>query len=123
MPAIMEVVRAAAGETGRPRLAVRRYRETSRVAMIELTEREEPRHAHRLAGRVMLGLEALGVYTRESRDWHPHVTVARFRAAPGLSPALPDLGEVSPSEVALYHSVLRPTGAQYAILESVALGG
>jgi hypothetical protein len=25
--------------------------------------------------------------------------------------------------VALYHSVLRPSGAQYEILESVALGG
>jgi hypothetical protein len=49
--------------------------------------------------------------------------VARFRAQPRLAPAVPDLGAISPSELALYHSVLRPTGAQYAILESVALGG
>jgi hypothetical protein len=29
----------------------------------------------------------------------------------------------SPSEAALYHSVLRPDGAQYEVLEAVALGG
>jgi hypothetical protein len=49
--------------------------------------------------------------------------VLRFRERPRLRPALPDLGAVGPSEVALYHSVLRPTGAQYEIRESVALGG
>jgi len=30
---------------------------------------------------------------------------------------------VRPSDAALYHSVLRPTGAQYEVLERVALGG
>ena len=40
-----------------------------------------------------------------------------------LSPQLPDLGAVNPSEAALYHSLLRPTGAQYEVLESVSLGG
>jgi hypothetical protein len=49
--------------------------------------------------------------------------VARFRERPRLTPAVPDLGSFSPSEVALYHSVLRPAGAQYEILVSVALGG
>jgi 2'-5' RNA ligase len=72
---------------------------------------------------VFAGLEELGVYERERRKWLPHVTVLRFRRPPKLSPPLPDLGRVSPSEVALYHSVLRPGGAQYEILESVALGG
>ena len=80
--------------------------------------------AARLAGNVFAGLEKLGVYERERRAWLPHVTVLRFRARPPrLGPELPDLGPVSPSEVALYHSVLRPSGAQYEILESVALGG
>src|SRR5215211_4532760 len=57
------------------------------------------------------------------RAWLPHVTVLRFRERPRLRPELPDLGEVSPSEAAVYSSVLRPTGAQYEILESVPLGG
>ena len=69
------------------------------------------------------GLERLGVYERERRRWLPHVTVLRFRRAPRARPPVPDLGRVSPSEVALYHSVLRPTGAQYEILQSVPLGG
>ena len=65
----------------------------------------------------------LGVYERERKRWLPHVTVLRFRRPPRLTPPLPDLGRVSPSEVALYHSVLRPTGAQYEILESFHLLG
>jgi hypothetical protein len=36
---------------------------------------------------------------------------------------VPDLGAFSPSDAAVYHSLLRPSGAQYEILETVALGG
>ena len=122
LDAIEPVVREAAKAAGRPLLQVARYRETARVGMLVLRE-DEPRHAHCLAGGVMRRLQELGIYEREKRDWSPHVTVARFRAQPRLSPAAPDLGAISPSELALYHSVLRPTGAQYTILESVALGG
>jgi RNA 2',3'-cyclic 3'-phosphodiesterase len=119
---IASVVHKAAAEGRRPLLRVARYRETQRVGMLVLRE-DEPRHAHRLAGNVMRELHELGVYEPEKRDWSPHVTVARFREQPRLALAVPELGEISPSEVALYHSVLRPTGAQYAVLESVALGG
>jgi 2'-5' RNA ligase len=63
------------------------------------------------------------VYRREGRPWLPHVTVVRFRTAPRLRPGPPDLGEVSPSGVALYTSFLRRSGAQYDVLESVPLGG
>ena len=82
---------------------------------------DEAGRAARLAGAVEEGLERLGIYERERREWLPHVTVLRFRGPPRLAPPLPELGRVSPSEVALYHSVLRPTGAQYEIVESVAL--
>jgi 2'-5' RNA ligase len=68
-------------------------------------------------------LERLGVYERERRPWLPHVTVLRFRRPPRLRPPLPDLGEFSPSGAAVYHSVLRPGGAQYEVLEFVDLGG
>jgi 2'-5' RNA ligase len=70
-------------------------------------------------------LEALGVYRRENRPWLPHVTVVRFRERPRLRPAL-DSGLVepfAPSEAAVYLSRLRPSGAQYEVLDSVALGG
>jgi 2'-5' RNA ligase len=102
-------------------LSVSRYRETRSVAMLVLDDLEA--RATRLAEDVHGRLERLGVYERERRAWLPHLTVARFRRPPRLKPALPDLGEVSPSEAAVYLSRLRPGGAQYEILESVALGG
>jgi len=78
--------------------------------------------ANELGGDLMLRLERLGVYERERRGWMPHVTVARFRALPRLSPELPDVAPFSPSGVALYSSVLRPTGSRYEVLESCSLG-
>ena len=84
---------------------------------------DEQQRATRLAGDLHGRLEELGVYERENRPWLPHLTVLRFRRPPRLRPSLPDLGAVSPSEAALYHSVLRRGGAQYEILESVRLGG
>jgi 2'-5' RNA ligase len=84
---------------------------------------DEAGHATRLAGDLATRLERLGVYEPEKRPWLPHVTVLRFRRPPRLRPDPPDLGPVSPSEVALYHSVLRRAGAQYEIRESVPLGG
>jgi 2'-5' RNA ligase len=109
-------------DTRRPVLAPSSYRETRSVGMVVFED--EAYRAAKLAEDVFTGLEQLGVYEREKREWLPHVTVLRFRGRPPrLSPALPELGAVSPSEVALYHSVLRPSGAQYEIVESVALGG
>ena len=84
---------------------------------------DEDGRAAELAGRLFERLEGLGVYERERREWLPHVTVLRFRERPRLELVPPALGPVSPSEVALYHSVLRRDGAQYEIVESVALGG
>jgi RNA 2',3'-cyclic 3'-phosphodiesterase len=118
---ILEVLREAAAGAVRPVLRPARYRETRSVGMIVFDD--EDGRAGEIAVRVWEGLERLRVYEREKRDWLPHVTVVRFRTQPRLTPALPELGPVSPSEAALYHSVLRPSGAQYEILESVALGG
>jgi 2'-5' RNA ligase len=118
---VLRVLREAATAAARPVLAVSRYRETRSVGMVVFED--EGGRAAALAGVVGEGLERLGVYEREARRWLPHVTVLRFRRAPRARPLLPELGEVSPSEVALYHSVLRPTGAQYEILQSVPLGG
>jgi 2'-5' RNA ligase len=121
VPAIVAEMRRAAQEAHTPLLRASRYRETRSVGML-VFEDEEGR-ATRLAERLAEHLELLGVYERERRPWLPHVTVLRFRRRPRLRPDPPDLGPVSPSEVALYTSVLRRTGAQYEIRESVALGG
>jgi RNA 2',3'-cyclic 3'-phosphodiesterase len=118
---ILAVLHESADGAGRPLLTPLRYRETRSVGMVVFAD--EDSRAAALAVHVWEGLERLGVYERERRTWLPHVTVLRFRRPPRLSPELPELGPVSPSETALYHSVLRPGGAQYEIVESVALGG
>ena len=84
---------------------------------------DEGGRATALAANLHERLERLGVYRREQRPWLAHVTVLRFRERPRLHPPLPDLGDVAPSEAAVYLSRLRATGAQYDVLESVALGG
>ena len=121
LAAVARELGAAAGSARPPVLTVAGYRETRSVGMLVLDDRGG--HATALAEDVHARLERLGVYRRERRAWLPHLTVLRFRERPRLRPPLPDLGEISPSEAAVYHSVLRPTGAQYEILESVALGG
>jgi RNA 2',3'-cyclic 3'-phosphodiesterase len=118
---IAESLREAAARATRPALAIRRYRETRSVGMLVFGD--EDGRAAAFAGDLHGRLEELGVYEREKRPWLPHATVVRFKRAPRLRPPLPDLGEVSPSEAAVYHSLLRRGGAQYEALETVRLGG
>ncbi len=119
---IAAAVREAASSADGPLvLAAIRYRETRSVGMLVLDDEEG--RAGALALDLHERLERLGVYEPEARPWLPHVTVLRFRRPPRLRPAPPDLGRFSPSGAALYDSVLRSGGAQYEILESVALGG
>ncbi len=119
--AVCGALRDAAESAARPRLRVARYRETRSVGMLALDD--EGGRATALAADLAGRLEALGVYRRESRRWLAHVTVVRFRAQPRLTAPPPDLGEIESVRVALYRSVLRSDGAQYAVMESVALGG
>jgi RNA 2',3'-cyclic 3'-phosphodiesterase len=118
---VARALRAAAEDAACPVFRAVRYRETRSVGMLVLDD--EDGRATGLADRLHERLEALGIYRREQRPWLPHVTVLRFRERPRLRPAVPDLGAFSPSDAAVYHSALRPDGAQYTILESVALGG
>jgi 2'-5' RNA ligase len=111
----------AAGAARRPTLVERAYRETRSVGMLVFDDVGGAATA--LAADVHERLERLEVYRREARPWLPHLTVLRFRERPGLRPPLPGLGEVSPSEAAVYLSRLRPSGAQYQVLHPVALGG
>jgi RNA 2',3'-cyclic 3'-phosphodiesterase len=121
LEAIAGALREAARDAGEIRFSVRRYRETRSVAM--LVFEDETGEGGRLAVRLFDRLEELGVYEREKRPWLPHATVLRFRSRPRLDPPLPRIGPFSPSDAAVYSSLLRPSGAQYDVLESVALGG
>jgi 2'-5' RNA ligase len=118
---IAEVVRAAADGAGPMPLELRSYHETRSVAMLVFDDRSG--EATRVAEEIQRGLEEIGVYRREQRPWLAHVTVLRFRKPPRLRPELPELGPISPSEAAVYHSTLRRDGAQYDVVRSVALGG
>jgi RNA 2',3'-cyclic 3'-phosphodiesterase len=121
LPSIARALAGAAEGRGEIVFTPRRYRETRSVGMLVLDDRAG--EGGRLASRLFDGLEELGVYERERRPWLPHVTVLRFRATPKLQPAMPDLGAFEPSDAAVYMSRLRPSGAQYEVLESVPLGG
>ena len=121
VPAIAGALREAAAAAGPARFTVARYRETRSVGMLVLDDDGE--RAITLASDLHERLERLGVYERERRPWLPHLTVVRFRARPRLAPPLPEIGLFGPSDAALYHSVLRSTGAQYEALETFALGG
>jgi 2'-5' RNA ligase len=121
VPAVARALAEAAERVGEIVFAPRRYRETRSVGMVVLEDATG--EAKRLAERLFKRLERLRVYQREKRPWLAHVTVVRFREQPRFDPPVPDLGEFSPSEAAVYHSVLRPGGAQYEVLEAVPLGG
>jgi 2'-5' RNA ligase len=119
-PIVGELRGAAAAAAAELRLTPSRYRETRSVAMLVLDDEEG--RATALADDVQSRLERLGVYRREGRPWLPHLTVARFRERPRLRIDPPAVGTFVPSDAAAYLSRLRPSGAQYEVLESVPLG-
>jgi RNA 2',3'-cyclic 3'-phosphodiesterase len=121
LPAIAEATRAASANARPIRFEPVRYRETRSVGMLVLDD--EGGAAAAVADDLHGRLEALGVYRREQRPWLPHLTVARFRRRPRLTPPLPGLGPFSPSDAAVYLSRLRSSGAQYEVVHSFALGG
>ena len=121
VPAIARELAGAAAAAGVIRLREQRYRETRSVAMIVLDDVGGA--GARLTADLGSRLERIGAYRPEPRPWLAHVTVARFRDRPGLRPPLPGLGEVSPSDAAVYVSRLRPGGALYEPLEIAVLGG
>ena len=117
---IVAELRAAAAVADPTRLLVRRYRETRSVGM--LTFDDEGGAAGRVAADLHGRLARIGVYEPEKRPWLPHLTVVRFRRPPRLRLDPPELPPISPSDAALYHSVLRSGGAQYEVVEAVPLG-
>ena len=114
---VVETLQRRCEGVGPFRFELSRYRETRSVGMLVFTAEDDG------AQWLALGLQRdlLGGVERET--WLPHVTVLRFRERPRLRPELPELGPVVTSEAAAYLSLLRPTGAEYVVLESVGLGG
>jgi len=121
LEAIAAATREAAAASGPILLEPVGYRETRSVGMLVLSD--EGGAATAVAEDLHGRLEQLGVYERESRRWLPHLTVVRFRRRPRLDPPLPELGPFAPSDAAVYLSRLSPSGAQYDVVESFALGG
>jgi 2'-5' RNA ligase len=124
VPGVLDALRAAVGAVhGELRLTPVRYRETRSVAM--LVCEDEGGGAGLLASDLQERLEALGVYRREGRPWLPHLTVGRFQERPGLRTELANMGTyvLIPSDASAFLSRLRPSGAEYEVLESFALGG
>jgi 2'-5' RNA ligase len=117
--AVVAALREAAGAARPIRLEPVRYRETRSVGMVVLSD--EAGAAGALAEELHGRLERLRVYEREVRAWLPHLTVVRFKERPRLRPPLPETGPFTPSDAAAYLSRLRPSGAEYVVLESVDL--
>ncbi len=113
---VVDALCRRAAETAPPLFGLERYRETRSVGMLVFTRDDG-------AERLALGLQEDLLGRAERDSWLPHVTVLRFRERPGLRPSLPALEPFVTSEAAAYLSVLRPTGAEYVVLESVPLGG
>jgi 2'-5' RNA ligase len=118
---ILGVLREAAARAEPSLHSLRGYCETRSVGMLTFDDAEG--RATALAADLHERLAALGVYEPERRKWLPHVTVLRLRKRPGLRPVLPDLEPFVPSDAAAFLSRLRPSGAQYEVLESMAVGG
>jgi 2'-5' RNA ligase len=121
LDAILRALREAAARAEPPLLSLRGYRETRSVGMLTFDDADG--RAAALAVDLHERLAALGVYEPERRKWLPHVTVLRFRKRPRLQPVLPELEPFMPSDAAAFLSRLRPSGAQYEVLESMAVGG
>jgi RNA 2',3'-cyclic 3'-phosphodiesterase len=127
VPAIVGALRDAARGAHVPQLDVVRYRETRSVGMLVMRELDD-RHATAFADDLQERLEALGVFRREARPWHPHITVLRFRERAGLSPEPPNACSIDVVRSALYRSSpgrgsSDTSGARYDVLDTAALGG
>lgn len=86
-----------------------------------------------LASTIDAALEKIGI-PRETKPWHPHLTLARagapgrvsraFLQLPGKLPAeIPQFGTMTAREFFLYKSEPTPGGSSYTKLERFALKG
>jgi 2'-5' RNA ligase len=82
----------------------------------------------KLQAMVEKGIADMG-FTREGRDYTPHLTLGRLRSGKGresVAQALEaikesDLGTMEVQEICLFRSHLKPTGAEYTKLKVIPL--
>jgi 2'-5' RNA ligase len=101
-----------------PAFHASRYRETTRVGMIQLREdavggEHYAGRANMFTGHLMRELESRRMYRREYRSWTPHISVSRFKHPPRLTIDPPHLGSFPPAGVGLFRSVPTPDGSVY----------
>ena len=92
-----------------------------------LASKPIPRLAE-LAGAIEMKLDPLGI-PAERRDFHPHLTLARFEPPQGTQAlvaavealGVPDFGSETFHEFYLYQSVLKRSGAEYTRLVTYPL--
>ena len=122
--AVVDALRAAAEGTraGELQPSARPYRETRSVGMLVLEDVDGS--CFPPCARPPRQARALELYRPEQRAWLPHVTVAAFQAAASTptGPCRSSGASVRPMPLST-HSLLRPGGAQYEVIETVSLGG
>ena len=115
--------RAAAPRARRRSCSSRaRYRETRSVGMVVFATRAARRR--RSPADLDARLERPASTAASGGRGCRTSPCSRFREPPAAARRrCPELGPFSPSDAAVYSSVLRPGGAEYEVLETVALGG
>ncbi len=81
-----------------------------------------------LADEIEKRLEAEG-FPRETRPFHPHLTIGRVKSPSGIQAAVRELeryretsfGEMAAEKVALFESILNPQGAEYRVVSEFGL--
>ena len=89
---------------------------------------DEPAAFGDLFARLEAGLAGLG-FERESRPFHPHLTLGRVKNSSGIRDAIEELeragdaafGTMTVSRVTLFKSTLMPDGAVYSALKEAPL--
>jgi 2'-5' RNA ligase len=74
-------------------------------------------------------MESLG-YSKEGREFHPHLTIGRVRSQKGMAYIIheldtvqsKDFGSIEICYLRLMQSELKPTGANYSCLQEIPLG-
>jgi len=127
LPRLLEISEARAGRAAPFDATLARVTafggRRARVLVVELST-ESPVLAELAAG-LEDDVAELGV-ARETRDFRPHVTLARFKH-PGDARDVIDAAAIEPlpvrcEELRLYRSELTPAGSRYSVVSSSALG-
>jgi 2'-5' RNA ligase len=68
-------------------------------------------------------------FEQEKRPFHPHLTLGRVKSPTGLDPLVQEMsqqqdrrfGEMSVQKFSFFQSILKPSGAEYAVLKEFRL--